>query len=148
MENWQTTILIFFLFYSILGFVKGFYESKDKKNAYGSSSLFNLMGAFVWADAVVFGLFWVLVVSFSLYLSDWTLFLLVLSVFWVVRSAGEVIYWFNQQHSSVIRKKPEDLWFFKYFQNDSVWFVYQIYWQCILAISIVLSIYLFNIWLK
>ena len=147
MEAWQTTILVLFLFYSILGFVKGLHESKDRKNAYGSSTVFNLLGAFVWADAVVFGIFWVVVVSFCLYLNDWLLFLLVYSVFWMVRSVGEVIYWFNQQHSTVIRKKPEDLWFFKYFHNDSVWFVYQIYWQCFLVITIILSVYLFNLWL-
>jgi hypothetical protein len=147
MYSWQYTFLVFWFLFSFVGFVKGLNESKSKNNAYGNSHIFNLIGAFVWGDSVVFGLFWMLISVVCIYLNDWTLFLLIVSVFWLVRSAGETVYWFSQQFSTIERNPPKKLWFFKYFQNDSVWFVYQIFWQCILVISIVTTIYLADKWL-
>ena len=99
-----------------------------------------IFGIFVWGDATVFGIFWFLASITTLLLNDWILFLLVFSVFWVVRSLGETIYWFNQQFSKVIQWPPEKLPFFKFFHNDSIWFVYQIVNQCITVVSIIVSI--------
>lgn len=143
----QRNLILIYATFAFIGFVKGFSECKNKKNSYGKAHIFNLIGAFVWGDAVVFGLFWALVSMAVLLLNDWVLFLLTLSVFWAVRSLGETIYWFNQQFSKVDRNSPEKFWFYKIFQNDSVWFVYQIYWQCVTVISIILSIYLAHLWL-
>ena len=147
MESWQKIIIIIWGIISFALFVKGFKESKDKKNAYGLTPFFPF-GAFVWGDAVVFGFFWTAVFVVVLILNDWTLFLLIISVFWVVRSIGETIYWFNQQFSKINRNPPEKNWMFKYFHNDSVWFIHQIGWQCVTVISIIFSIYLTHIWLK
>jgi len=47
---------------------------------------------FVWGDAVIFGLFWTVALIVAWVLKDWYLFLLIVSVFWVVRSLGETIY--------------------------------------------------------
>lgn len=143
-----TTIFLISLFlFSIVGAFKAFSECK-KGNSYNNAHVYNLLGAFVWGDVVVFGTFWALASLIILYTKDITLFFLILSVFWVVRSFGEMIYWFNQQFSKVVRMKPEDLWFYKYFNNDSVWFVYQIYWQCVLVVSIIATIYFANNWIK
>ena len=147
MQQWQQWILVFWLLFSVTGFIKGITESKNKKNAFGGAHIYNLIGAFVWGDAVVFGLFWVLVSVICIYLNDWTLFLLVTSVFWLVRSAGEAIYWFNQQFSTIDRNPPKKFWFYRYFHNDSVWFVYQIFWQCVLVVAIIFTIYFTNIWI-
>lgn len=147
MEAWQNGVILFYSIFSFLGFAKGVHESKYKKNAYGLCRLYNVIGAFVWGDAVVFGLFWMLVSMVTLWLNDWILFLLFQSIFWLVRSIGETIYWFNQQFSPINRNPPEKFLIYKIFHNDFVWVVYQIFWQCIMVISAVLSIYFVALWL-
>jgi hypothetical protein len=147
MQLWQKVIILVYAFFSLFGLVKGYLETKNKKNAYGDSLILYLIGAFVWADAVVFGIFWIFVSVTVLLLDSWALFLLIISVFWLVRSVGETIYWFNQQFSKINRNPPENYLIYKIFQNDSVWFVYQIFWQCMTVVSIVASIYFAKLWL-
>src|SRR3990170_36194 len=146
METWQKTLIIFWGIISFILFIKGFFECKDKKNAYGLTPKLSVFGIFSWGDAVVFGLFWVLVSLITLVLNDWILFLLIISVFWVVRSFGEAIYWLNQQFSTINRNPPEKLMFYKLFKNDSVWFIYQIFWQSITVVSLIFTIYFAKIW--
>lgn len=148
MNSWLQTFLLFFLLFNILIFIKGFYESKYKKNAYGKTKSLFFIGAFVWADAVVFGLFWTIVTISIIYLKDLRLFLLIISVFWVVRGLGESIYWFNQQFSTVNRNPIKHHTLYTIFHDDSVWFVDQIIWQCITVLSIVASIYFSWLWLQ
>lgn len=150
MTTWQQALILFFALVSLLSFLKGIYESKNKKNAYGLiGSWLMPWGIIAWGDAVVFGPFWVIVSTAVLILNDWYLFLLIVSVFWVVRSLGETIYWFNQQFSSKIYEwnKPENLPWHNIFHDDSVWYIHQILWQCAAVISIIASIYFANIWL-
>lgn len=148
MEIWQKAIILVCGLFSFLGFIIGLRECKLKKNAYGDTPLFSIIGVFVWGDAVVFGPFWTLA-SLAIYrLNDWLLFLFFLSVFWVVRSLGETIYWFNQQFSKVIRHPPEEFRIYKIFHDDSVWYVYQIFWQCISVVTIIFSIYFGKLWLQ
>lgn len=146
MEIWQKIILLSLSAFSFIGFLKGIKESKDKKNPYGSTKIFVLVGSFVQGDTVVFGLFWTLTSITILILNDWILFLLTLSVFWVVRSFGETIYWFNQQFSNINRNPPEKYWSHKYFPQDSLWFIHQIFWQCITVISLIFTIYFAKVW--
>ncbi len=148
MANWQKLIIVIWGVSSFILFVKGFKESKDNKNSYGITPYLLPWGVFVWGDAVVFGLFWTLVSFAVLFLKDWILFLLIISVFWVIRSLGETIYWFNQQYSNINRNPPEKFWFYKYFHNDSVWFIHQIAWQCITVASIIFTIYFAHSWLN
>ncbi len=148
MESWQKLFIILWGITSLLMFIKGFRECKDKKNAFGLTSYFTILGAFVWGDAVIFGIFWTLVSLVTLLLNDWILFLLIVSVFWVVRGFGETIYWLDQQFSSVKRNPPENFWFHKYFHNDSVWFIHQIISQCITVTSIIFTIYFTHLWLS
>jgi hypothetical protein len=146
MEKWQYIFVFIFGLISLLISLKGFKESSSKNNSFGLTPYLLPFGIFVWGDAVIFGFFWLLVSSITLLLNDWILFLLIISVFWVVRSFGETIYWFNQQFSKINRNPPEKFWLFKYFHNDSVWFIHQIIWQCIAVISIIITIYLVKIW--
>ena len=60
-------------------------------------------------------------------------FLVTQSIFWIIRSAGEVLYWFLQQFASVKRDAPHTLWGQKLFPGESVWFAYQLVWQVILV---------------
>jgi len=147
MSSLQNTLISLFILINLFVFIKGFYQSNFKKNSFGlTPSLFPL-GIFVWGDAVIWGLFWVLVSLFSIFLKDWLLFLLIISVFWLVRSLGEIIYWINQQFSPIIRNPPQTLYGYRWFKNDSIWFIYQIFWQCAMIISIVSTIYLTSLWL-
>ena len=146
MLGWQKIIVIIWGLFSLALSLKGFYESYDKKNVYGLTPYLSPWGIFVWGDAVIFGIFWTLVSVAVLILKDWILFLLIISVFWVVRSFGEAIYWLNQQFSTINRNPPEKLMFYKLFKNDSVWFIYQIFWQSITVVSLIFTIYFAKIW--
>ncbi|HUV71614.1 MAG TPA: hypothetical protein VMW25_01260, partial [Clostridia bacterium] len=139
MSLWQKGLILIFCLVNLLVFFKGFYESKFKRNAYGLTRPLVFLGIFVWGDAVVFGLFWFFSSIITLFLSDWYLFLLIISVFWLVRSLGETIYWFNQQFSTIKRNPPEKLPGYSFFHNDSLWFVYQIVWQVVTVVSIIFS---------
>ncbi|OGM09470.1 hypothetical protein A2159_00875 [Candidatus Woesebacteria bacterium RBG_13_34_9] len=145
---WQKITVIIWGIISLVLFIKGLHESKNKRNVYGLTPYLLPWGIFVWGDAVIFGFFWFLISISCLILNNWILFLLIISVFWVVRSYGETIYWFNQQFSKINRNPPKILLFYKYFHNDSVWFIYQIIWQCVTAVSIITAIYLSHLWLK
>ncbi|HQM15728.1 MAG TPA: hypothetical protein PLM16_00790 [Candidatus Woesebacteria bacterium] len=105
-------------------------------------------GAFVWADGVILGLFWVLVSILILFVKDWILFWLICSVFWLVRSLGEIIYWLNEQFAETHLNPPQKYWFFKYFPTDAVWFVFQLVWQCGLVFTLISTVWLFSIWLS
>lgn len=147
MSAWQTGFLAGFAIINLLVSYKGFNESYKKRNAYGEVFILGPLGIFVWGDAVVFGIFWAGSAIASLILGDWILFLLIFSLFWVVRSFGETIYWFNQQFSTITRVEPKGRPLYKYFHNDSVWFVYQISQQCITVVSLVFSIYFAHMWI-
>ncbi len=106
-----------------------------------------LSGAFVWGDVLVFSPFWFLIGLVSLTINDVLFFSVVVSLFWTVRSAGEVLYWFHQQFSPIERNKPKDLLGFKLVNNDAIWFVYQIFWQCVLVVALIASIVSIAAWL-
>lgn len=146
----QQLLLIVYLLVNLVVFSKGFFECKYKKNAFGLTPYLAILGVFAWGDAVIFGLFWIGVSIVSLFFGNWYLFLLLLSLFWLIRSFGETIYWFNQQFSTVRMEwnKPEKLAFNSVFHNESIWYVYQIIWQCVSVVSLLLSIYFVNLWIK
>lgn len=144
---WQKLFLLTFSIFGLGLCLKGFRESHKNKNAFGTAHTF-IVGVYVWGDAVVFGAFWFLVSIVTLVLADWVLFWLIFSLFWVVRSFGETIYWFNEQHAQKKRVNIKKKYLYKYFHNDSVLFIYQITQQCITVVSIVASIYFANLWLK
>ncbi len=141
--NWQSSVLIIIALYSLVCFYKGFRSTYYKKNPYGLTPWFNILGAFVWADAAVFGVFFLGAAIVSLVLNSVLIFLLIFSVFWVIRSVGEQIYWFLEQFAVKHRNEPKTLTLHKYFPGDSIWVYYQIFWQCISVIAIISSVYFF-----
>lgn len=154
MNIYQIIFLIIFGAFNLIFSIWGVHQSKNKANTYGITWALFPIGIFVWGDAVIFGLFWSLVSFFTLVIKDWILFLLIFSVFWLVRSLGETIFFFSQQFSTVMRQPPETLIGYKIFkgkgviENDAIWFITQIIQQCITVISIIASIYLTYLWLQ
>lgn len=144
----EQIIVILYGLQNLLAFRKGFYEIKDKKNAYGLTGAFGLLGIFVWGDALIIGPFWLISSVIILFLQDWYLFLVILSLFWVVRSLGEVIYWISEQFTERHHNPPATLKGYKFINSDAIWFEYQIFWQCILVLSILSSIYFTSLWLQ
>lgn len=147
MQSWQQLMVLLFGLFGLYGLLKGFYETRYRKNTFGLTRLLNIIGAFVWGDAVVFGLFWLLFAGISFLLSDWQLFVFGTAVFWAVRGLGETQYWIAQQFSSKNRNPAETLLGHEIFHDDSIWFVYQIFWQCVTVVAVVASVYLGSMWL-
>lgn len=142
MQSIQSFTIIFCGVYAFIGFLMGW---RNKKNPFGLCNIFNPLGAFVWIDAIVFGLFFSLISAVCLLLNQWIIFLLVISTFWTIRSLGEVLYWFLEQFGTKHRNPPHTLWPYKWFKGEEVWIVMQIFWQCIAVIGIVTSLYLWTL---
>lgn len=147
MTDGQQLFLLAFALINLILTCAAFHQVKLRRNAFGLTRWLFPLGSFVWGDSLVFSIFWVIVCAVSVYLQDWQLFWLLFSVFWVVRSLGEVQYWFNQQFASKKLDAPESLLGFTLFQNHSIYFVYQIFWQCLAVGSIVWSAYLLGEWI-
>ena len=145
---WQQAAIALFALYSVSALYLGYRQCRHKRNAYGLTPQYYPLGAFVWGDAVIFGIFWFLVSLTILYLADWLLFWLIVSVFWAVRCLGEMMYWFMQQFSSINRNPPEHLHFYALVNNDAVWLIYQIVMQCLCVVSIVSAIYVSAQWIR
>ena len=141
MDTIQSLFVLAFGAFSLSGFFLGVQNCVKKKNPYGLTKRYNLIGSFVWADAVIFGLFWVIMSAITLLLSSWILFLLTQSIFWLIRSIGETIYWFNEQFAVKNRNPVHTLWISKYFPGDSAWVAMQIFWQCVAVLTTVLTLY-------
>lgn len=143
----QKMFLILFSFVNLAIFIKGVYEIHKKRNAYRLTNYLFFIGAFVWGDVFVLSPFWIIVSGISLYLDNWSLFLLFVSLFWVIRSFGEIIYWLNEQFASKNRNPPQNLNFHTIIKSDAIWFMYQLFWQCIFVFALILSLYFGKQWL-
>lgn len=148
MENWQSLLVLFYGIFSLFVCYKGVHESYKKKNSYINTIPLLWMGIFVWGDAVVYGIFWAMCSFAILLLNDWLLFLLLFSVYWTVRSFGETIFWFNQQFTPMKLYHAHKLPGYKFFNNESIYFIYQIICQCITVVSLIATIYLSALWLQ
>ncbi len=149
MNDWQRIFVLIYSLLSLIGVIVSFRKIKKTKHNLDIILPGIIFGAFVWADLLIFGTFWLIVSAVCLFLNDWILFLLFQSVFWVVRSLGETIYWFNQQFSPIIWHQIENYPIFNFFKKDKYtsWFVIQIFWQCITVTMIILSLYFGKLWL-
>jgi hypothetical protein len=146
--NYFNFFLLFLSFLSFLIFIKGLIKTTKNKKAFERTPFLLFLGIFVWGDAVILGLFWSLVSFICFLIKDYLLFLFIVSLFWTIRSLGEMVYWLNQQFSSINRNPPESLFGNFIFKNNSIWFAYQLFWQCIFILSAIFSFYFGNFWLK
>lgn len=147
MNNFQEVFVSIFGFTALIFFLIQILRLRKKKSIYGLTNYLFFLGAFVWGDLIILGPFWTIVSFLSLFLNDWYLFLLFISIFWSIRSLGEVIYWLNEQFAPKNRNNPDTLRLYRFVRNDSVWFIYQLFWQCIFVFSLISSIFLAKLWL-
>ncbi len=148
MQLEQKLFLVLFSIVNLLIFAKGVYEIHKKRNSYRLTNYLFFIGAFVWGDVFVLSPFWIIVSLISLFANNWYLFLLILSLFWAIRSFGEIIYWLNEQFASKNRNLPQNLNFHRLIKSDAIWFMYQLFWQCAFVFAIILSIYFGKLWLE
>jgi len=156
MEIWQILLISFLGIFSFSAFLMGLKHCR-KNNPWGLTPLYNVIGAFVWTDASIFGLFWTIVCLCLLIISwfysppvdggNWLLSLTIYSIFWLVRSIGEVIYWINEQFAVNKRNKPETLWHSKIFPGTSAYVASQVFWQCVIVVTLITTLYLIKLWL-
>jgi len=125
----------------------GIHMTVSKKRVFKETKLLLPWGIFVWGDAPLIGGFWFLASLIAGLAKSLDLFGLISCLFWAVRSYGEIIYWINQQFSTVRRNPPEKLWGYQWFGDDSIWFVYQLAHQLILIASLVGVIFFSHQWL-
>jgi len=143
-SNWQQMIIVAFGLISLFFFLAGLYNCLKGKS-YGKWWGLNIIGAFVWGDAIVFGLFWVIISIIFIFFQSWLWFLIVVCVFWFIRSIGETIYWFLNQFIPLKHNQPENFFFYRLVRNDSVYFIAQIWWQCMATVFLALLIYLITL---
>ena len=151
MQDWQQLVIIGYILLGLLGTYIGYRKSRFEKDYYRSFvGIFAIYGAFVWADIILFGIFWAIFGLVAIILKSWIFFLLSLSLFWLVRGLGETIYWFNQQFSTFDPTLIHKRGIFKIFDNDKYTsrFMMQVFSQCITVASALATIYLIKIWLS
>lgn len=127
---------------AISAFILGVRQCTYFKNPYGLTRMFYPYGIFVWADALLIGFFWISVSVLAFAMQNVHFFLVVQAIFWMVRSAGEIVYWFLQQFAETKRDTPSTLWGHQLFPGESIWIAYQLFWQLILVVSSVCLVYL------
>lgn len=142
-------------FILIIGFISlvtsfvAFSAAKDRQRILARPyKICEPLGSFVWADHVIFGPFWTIVSFMTYFLGDWKLFLLIFSCFWLIRSSGETIYWFFQQFHPRVGNEPDKFWINKHVPGEAVWFIHQIFWQCITVLSLICTIFFTFLWIK
>ncbi|MDQ5951593.1 MAG: hypothetical protein QG639_874 [Patescibacteria group bacterium] len=147
----MNSVATLFLFLLLIGNVVLFFVSKTqcaRHNSFGITRKLSFLGMFVWGDVLMLAPFWIGVSILCLILQDWWLFLLIVSAFWLVRGIGETLYWFLQQFATVKRDPPESLAGYRFVKNESIWFMYQVMWQCLTVISLIATIYTAYMWLS
>ncbi len=144
MSDLERLVVIVYGTISTVAFIKGFYEVKFNANRHGLAP-FGLLGIFVWTDAVVIGLFWIFASIFTLAVDSINIALLILSLYWVVRSGGEVLYWMLQQFADKKLDKPEDVPWHNLFPGQSVYIAQQIWWQMVLVVSLLATVVLLKV---
>ena len=137
-----------FAFFAFLICIKGWYEVVSRKNSFGNTYGLFWMGIFVWGDTVVIAPFWVGLCLVCLFLQDSSLFWLAFSLFWVVRSVGETMYWMHEQFTSKHHNPPSTLVGYRFIKDESLWFIYQIFWQCMTVVSVLFSLFFAKQWVQ
>jgi hypothetical protein len=131
----------------LLTFVFSYLKSKKGESFVVTNYLF-FLGIFVWGDGLIFGPLWSIAGVFFGLQNDLTGLLVFISVFWLVRSYGEVMYWMQEQFVKNHRNDCKKMIGYSIVKNESIYFLYQIVWQSVMIISIISTIYFVNIWIS
>jgi hypothetical protein len=109
-----------------------------------------LNGTFILGDAIVFSIFFFIASLVLIYKNDIRYTLLTFLMFWIVRSAGEVVYWLNYQftfiHPHPVRNQLEFLT--GSIPESSVYILYQAANQALLIAFLILLFLLIKNWDK
>lgn len=90
-----TIVAVIFLVYIFISFR----EVRDSNNNFEFIYPWAFwVGAFVWEDLLVFSLLHLIFVVLTFLFHDFRVGLLMISIFWLVRSMGETLYFFLQQY--------------------------------------------------
>lgn len=112
-----------------------------------------VFGAFVWEDLLIFSLFNFLVALYVLLVQDIRQGLVMFTVFWMVRSAGETLYFFMQQFTQPLHYPHDIHWHFNVMKkvfgdisNQKCFIMLQVTFQIIMVLAISILILLLKNW--
>src|SRR5579872_5071745 len=103
--------LVVFIIFSISLFVLSLINIIRGKTTHDARGIGFLVGGFFWLDIFMFSLLWITLTIILFFLQKPILFPIAYLSFWIIRSFGETIYWFNQQFHPDTVPWPE--WFSK-----------------------------------
>ena len=130
------------------------------KNVYNSKNAFRFiynwgffLGVFVWEDMVLISAFNLAIAMLTIIIKDIRIGLLFFLVFWVIRPAGETLYFFMQQFNRPLHAPHNIHWHFKglkrLFGNISLqkcFILMQVLFQLVMIVAVSLLILLLKNW--
>jgi len=154
LQKYNRPFLIVFALVSLALFIfsvaKARIESDDGIWIFLPFVLTLLNGTFILGDAIVFSLLFFIVSLVLIYKNDFRYTLLTFLLFWIVRSAGEVVYWLNYQFTSIhphpVMNQLEFLT--GPISEKSVYILYQAANQAILVVWLIVLFVLIKNWDK
>ncbi|HSW97044.1 MAG TPA: hypothetical protein VLF89_04435 [Candidatus Saccharimonadales bacterium] len=112
-----------------------------------------VFGAFVWEDLLVFSFFNFLVILYVLLIKDIRQGLLIFTAFWMIRSAGETLYFFMQQFTQPLHYPHDIHWHFSVMQklfgkisNQKCFIILQVMFQIVMVLAVSILILLLQNW--
>lgn len=149
----MTTVIVLLIFFVLLAAYSYKRVRWGEKRAEFIYHWGFLMGAYVWEDAFVFSLLGIIGCSITLAAGQIKYGLLIGLIFWIVRSAGEALYWFLQQfivpkhhphNGNELFKSVQKI--FVNISNQQFFILLQVTFQSILVLSILGLIVLLQKW--
>lgn len=123
------------LVYALIAVCVSFVQVIQQRNPYGHAFIFIPLGAFVWGDALVLGLFWFLMSTLYFLFPMAYSPIVLAALFWLVRAGGEIFYWLLVQFVGERKEPASNHMLFPLVQSDAVWFMHQVIWQCVAVIA-------------
>jgi hypothetical protein len=111
-------VLQLVLFVVALNRLRGDYRLKTKRYLF-------IFGSFVWEDALVFSLFWIISSLILLYLNSLKALIALILIFIIVRGLGELIYSLFQQFQKDETYRPFDFGF-RHLHRRNIFIIYQV----------------------
>lgn len=144
--------LLSFLFLTL--FLISFKKIYNSKNRFGFIYFWGfIFGAFVWEDLLLISLFSLAVTILTIFLRDLRIGLLIFLIYWIVRPAGETLYFFMQQFLRPDHSPHDIKWHFEFLDilfgklsTQKYFILLQVFFQLIMVVSISLMILLLKFW--
>ena len=154
LQKYNRPFLIIFALISLALFIFAVTKVRAEKGSgvwiFLPFALTLINGTFILGDAITFSMFFFIASLLLIYKNDVRYTLLVFLMFWIVRSAGDVVYWLNYQFAST---HPHP--FINHLEfltgpipESSVYVIYQAANQALLATFLILLFVLIRSWDK